>query len=87
MSDDVYRPDPNRIVLHSATNDVQAWKPDGDDIGVCMYHSARVRQGNTQSWTNFTQYMTAAEARDLAVVLTQAADHVEALTVVELEDA
>lgn len=85
---DIYQRDPNRILVHTSTGHVQAWKPEGDDVAICMALTAGIKhKGDTQSWIGFTQYMTAAEARDLAVVLTQAADHVEALAVVDLEDA
>ncbi len=79
---DVYQPDPNRICFGHATGDLQAWKPAGDDVSICMSLNAHIKyKGDTQAWVYFTQYMSASDARRLAAGLLRCADHVDALLV------
>lgn len=80
--------DPNRILIETSIGQVQAWKPNGDDTSICFaLYAGVLHTSSKKAYVSSALYMTAAEARDLAVVLMQAADHVEAVTVVEMEDA
>jgi len=77
---DVFQDDPNRIYISHATGDLQAWKPVGGDTSISMGFSASIaHKGDTQAWVNFTQFMSAQEARSLADGLLRAADHIESL--------
>ena len=78
MSDDIYIPDPSRIIRRTTTGDVQAWAAPPGDAAVNFSLYARVMHGTSEvAYTSQSLNLTVADARDLARVLIEAADHAD----------
>lgn len=71
----VYICDPDRILINTNIGSVQAWRAEAGaiSVGVCTYTHINDRASYIQQTLN----MTAEDARDLALVLIEAADHAD----------
>jgi hypothetical protein len=75
---DVYIRDPNRAFLNTNIGNVQAWRAEPTHPAVCVNFYAGVQHApGGASYVSQTLNLTSADARDLARVLTEAADHAD----------
>ena len=75
---DVHTPDPSRIFRDTPLGNIQAWPAPADDVSVCVSFYANVSHAPTErAYISQNLNMTAADARNLARVLTEAADHAD----------
>lgn len=83
MSDDWAR-DPSRIIKRTTTGDVQAWSARAGDTAVNFTLYASILHAATKAaYVSQSLNLTAADARDLARVLIEAADHADKVCIVE----
>lgn len=76
--DSIYIRDPDRILRDTRVGQVQAWSAKSDDVAVVIGTYAHIQDSQTKAaYYSNSLYMTAADARDLARVLIEAADHAE----------
>jgi hypothetical protein len=74
----VYTRDPNRAFLNTNIGNVQAWRAEPTHAAVCVNFYAGVQHApGGASYVSQTLNLTAEDARDLARVLNEAADHAD----------
>jgi len=82
MSDD------NRIIRHTRIGSIQAWATTSSDVSAVVGTYTHVQDSATKAaYYSNSLYMTAADARDLARVLNEAADHAESVCTDRVEEA
>ena len=79
----------NRIIKDCSIGQVQAYTPyPGDNIAVNLSFYASMRHAKSRTaYVSQTLNMTAADARDLARVLIEAADHADKVRIVPEQEA
>lgn len=79
----------NRIIKDTPIGTVQAWNARAGEVAVCLGFYAGM-QYTSKSKTAYVQqglYLSASDAREIARVLIEAADHADKVRIVEQEAA
>lgn len=80
--------DDKRIIKRTTIGDVQAWAASVDQVSVNLTIYANVHHMQTKTaYMSQSLNMSGADARDLARVLIEAADHADAVRIVGAEAA
>lgn len=78
----------NRIIRSTRIGDIQAWAAKSVDVAVVVGTYAHIAASQTEAaYYSNSLYLTAADARDLARVLNEAADHADAVCTDRVEEA
>lgn len=68
----------NRIIRSTRIGDIQAWPAKAAEVAVVVGTYSHIQDSRTEAaYYSNSLYLTAADARDLARVLIEAADHAE----------
>ena len=72
----------DRIIKHTTIGDVQAWSAPNGDVAINLSYYATIAHGTSNAaYCSQSLNLTAADARDLAKVLIEAADHADSVCI------
>lgn len=84
---DIYTRDPNRIIKRTSVGDVQAWPAPDGAVSVNLSIYAHVQNMATETaYMSHSLNINSADARDLARILIEAADHADAVRIVSEQE-